>query len=96
MFVSPSGTLPTPDLLVMKTNDLWEIKNIRGNGKNTIEDNLKRAAKQSQNVVISLLRSKMTQTQATARIRYNLERSHGNIKNVVLVTKEGKTLDFHV
>lgn len=40
-FVAPRYSLHTPDLQIVKTNEFWEIKNIRGNGKNTIEDNLK-------------------------------------------------------
>ncbi len=95
LFVQPTGSLHTPDLQVAKTREFWEIKNIRGNGKNTIEDNLKRAAKQSRNVVISLLRSKMPYTQAVARIRHNLNEAHGNIKKVILITKSGKTIDFY-
>lgn len=94
LFVPPTYSLHTPDLQVVNTGKFWEIKNIRGNGKNTIEDNLKKAAKQSSNVVVSLLRSKMTSTQAAARIRYFLSRPHGNIKNIILVTKGGKTIDF--
>lgn len=69
-FVPSINALHTPDLQIVRTGEFWEIKNIRGSGKNTIEDNLKKAAKQSSNVVISLLRSKMTSAQATARIRY--------------------------
>lgn len=83
-----------PDLQVVKTGEFWEIKNIRGNSKNTIEGNLKKAARQSSNVVISLLRSKMSYAQAVVRIRHNLNRSHGGIKKVILVTKSGKTIDF--
>ena len=95
LFVPPINSLHAPDLQVVRDGKFWEIKNIRGNAKNTIEDNLKKAAKQSENVVISLLRTKMTPVQAAARIRHNLSRSHGNIKNVILITKGGKTLDFH-
>lgn len=94
LFVPPNNSLHTPDLQVVKTGEFWEIKNIRGNSKNTIEDNLKKAAKQSHNVVISLLRSKMTATQASARIRYFLSRPHGSIKQVILVTGSNKTIDF--
>lgn len=95
LFVTPINSLHTPDLQAVKTGEFWEIKNIRGNSKNTIEDNLKKAARQSRNVVISLLRSKMVPAQAAARIRYNLDRSHGNIRRVILITKSGKIIDFH-
>ncbi len=36
------SSLHTPDIQIVKTGDYWEIKNVKGNGKNTIEDNLKR------------------------------------------------------
>lgn len=96
LFVPAKGSLHTPDLQVVRTGEFWEIKNIRGNGKNTIEDNLKKAALQSNNVVISLLRTKMTSAQAAARIQYFLSRPHRGIRKVVLVTKSGKTIDFYV
>ena len=95
VFVAATNSLHTPDLRIARTGELWEIKNLRGNGKNTIEDNLKKAAKQSSNVVVSLLRSKMMPTQAIARIRYNLKRSHGGIKKVILVTRGGRCIDFY-
>lgn len=94
-FVPPRYSLHTPDLQIVKTSEFWEIKNIRGNGKNTIEDNLKRAARQSNNVVISLLRTKMTSSQAAARIRYFLNHPHGDIKKVILVTKSKRAIEFY-
>lgn len=94
LFVPPINALHTPDLQVINTKKFWEIKNIRGNGKNTIEDNLKKAAKQSRNIVISLFQSKMTPTQAAARIRYFLSRPHRNIKQIILITKSDKTIVF--
>lgn len=94
LFIPPTNSLHTPDLQIVKTGEFWEIKNIRGNGKNTIEDNLKKAAKQSRNVVVSLLRSKMPPSKATARIQHFLSRPHGNIEKIILVTKSHKTLAF--
>ncbi len=88
------SSLHTPDIQIVKTGDYWEIKNIKGNGKNTIEDNLKRAAKQSKNVVIGLFRTKMTPVQASTRIQYFLKRPHRGIQRVILVTKNGAVIDF--
>lgn len=88
------SSLRTPDIQIVKTGDYWEIKNIKGNGKNTIEDNLKRAAKQSKNVVIGLFRTKMTPAQASARIQYFLKRPHRDIRRVILVTKNNSIIDF--
>lgn len=94
MFIA-RGSNHTPDIQIVDTAEYWEIKNIRGNSKKTIEDNLRKASKQANNVVISLLRSKMTSSQASSRINYYLNHAHGNIKHVILVTKKGKTIDFH-
>ena len=90
------GPTKTPDIQVILTGAYWEIKNIKGDGKFTIEDNLRKAAKQSDNIVISLLRSRMTSEKAVSHIRYYLEHAHANIKQVILVTKRGKTIDFCV
>ena len=84
----------TPDIQIVKTAEFWEIKNIQGNSKNTIEDNLKRASKQADNIIISLLRSKMTSTQAIARIRYFLMHPRRNVRRVILITKDHKVIDF--
>lgn len=92
----PRGIGHTPDIQIVSNQEYWEIKNIRGNAKKTIEDNLRRGAKQSSNIVISLLRSKMTAEQASVRIRYYLNHASSSIDRVILVTKRGKTIDFCV
>lgn len=86
----------TPDIQIVRTKQYWEIKNIRGNSKKTIEDNLRKAAKQSDRVVISLLRTKMTATQASSRIKHYLSQARGNIKHVILITKKDKCIDFGI
>lgn len=94
LFVPPTNSLHIPDLQVVRTGEFWEIKNIRGNGKFTIEDNLRKASKQSNNVVISLLRAAMTTERASSCIRCYMK--HARItKHVVLVTKHKKTVDFY-
>lgn len=89
------GTTRTPDVQVLLTKKYWEIKNIKGNGKLTIEDNLKKASKQSDCIVISLLRSAMTPEKAASCIKWYLNHAHTNIKHVILITKRGKTIDFY-
>lgn len=88
------GVTKTPDIQVLSTKKYWEIKNIKGDGKLTIEDNLRKAAKQSDNIVIGLLRSTMTPEKASSRIKWYLEHARANIKHVILITKRGKTIDF--
>lgn len=88
------GMIKTPDIQILRTKQFWEIKNIKGSGKLTIEDNLRKASKQADNVVISLLRSKMTQRQATSYIQWYLKHAHANIRHVILITKTKKVIDF--
>ena len=81
----------TPDILVVRLNQIWEIKNIRGNNENTINRNLKGIWKQSENVIITLFRSKMTPSQAKGRIKEKLSRAN-RLKRVVLITKSKKLI----
>ena len=93
-FIERSSIQP-PDIQVVSTGEYCEIKNIKGNGKLTIEDNLRRASKQANNVVIGLLRSTMTPEKASSHITWYLKHAHANIKHVILITKRGRAIDFY-
>jgi len=82
----------TPDVLVVRYDQRWEIKNIRGNSKFTIQNNLRAADDQSENVVISLLRTKMTAPRAEGRIKKWLNDGPTKIKRILLVTKARKII----
>lgn len=88
-----SGQNYSPDLLIKRTNQLWEIKNIRGNSVNTIEHNLARAKMQSDKIIISLYRTKMAPKRAIGRIKAELKRRR-EIKRVLLITKEHKIIEI--
>lgn len=88
-----SGQNYSPDLLLKRTNQLWEIKNIRGNSVNTIEHNLARAKMQSDKIIISLYRTKMAPKRAIGRIKAELRRRR-EIKRVLLITKEHKIIEI--
>lgn len=49
---------------------IWELKSSIGNGKHTIQNNLREASHQSQNIVIDLRRCKLPSDRAISRIRY--------------------------
>ena len=88
-----SGQSYSPDLFIKRTNQFWEIKNIRGNGINTIEHNLARAKMQSDKVIISLYRTKMTPHRAIGRIKTELKKRR-DIKRLILITKEHKIIEI--
>lgn len=83
----------------LKTADLkingafWEIKGPTGNGKRTIQNNLRDASRQSINVIIDLRRCKMPTANALARIRHEMAKSCP-IKRLLVITKDRKVIDF--
>lgn len=91
-FVLRTNVATTPDILVVRYKQRWEIKNIKGNGKRTMQNNLRAADDQSQNIIICLLETKMTQQQALGRIRQFYGAGPVKIKKLLLVTKEQKVL----
>ena len=89
------GISTTPDIQVVATGQFWEIKNIQGKGRHMIENNLRKASKQSTNVIVSLLKNpKITAQQAESRIRYVLRTSNIQLKHVKLVSRSGAMIDI--
>lgn len=89
------GNTTTPDIFVVRTGEFWEIKNIRGCGRHTIEDNLRKASKQSDKVIISLLVApKLDASRVKGRIEFILKTRRMPIHSVLLITKTGKVIDI--
>ena len=85
----------TPDIQVTRMQQFWEIKNIKGGGKHTIEDNLRKASKQSRNIIISLLAtSKLDSNRVKGKIKSVLATQRMPIDCVLLITKTGKIIDI--
>jgi Contact-dependent growth inhibition CdiA C-terminal domain len=82
----------TPDIDVNGTK--WEIKSPTGNGKKTIDNNLRAAHKQSRHVVLDLRRAKLHQSKAIARINYYLSAGPHKIKHLKIITKTHKIIDI--
>jgi hypothetical protein len=82
----------TPDIEVNGTK--WEIKSPIGNGKKTIDNNMRAAHKQSRNVVLDLRRTKLHQNKTIARINYYLSTGPHKIKHLKIITKTQKIIDI--
>jgi hypothetical protein len=72
----------------------WEIKSPRGNGKKTIDNNLRSARKQSHNIVLDLRRIKMHQLKTLSRIRFYLSAGPHGFKKMLVITKTGKIVEI--
>jgi hypothetical protein len=81
----------SPDIEVNGTK--WEIKSPTGDGKKTIDNNL-RAHKQSRSIVLDLRRAKLHQSKAIARINYYLSAGPHKIKRLKIITKTLKIIDI--
>ncbi len=90
-FLRP-GRQRTPDLDIGGV--LWEIKSPMGNGRKTMENNLRSARKQSSNIVIDLRRTSMNYHNALARINFYLATENHRIKQLRIITKSQKIIDI--
>lgn len=86
------GVGKTPDLRVKGVE--WEIKSPQGNGAKTIENILKKAAKQSNNIILDFSRIKINGNQALSRAKYYLRNNKHSIKRLIVITKNHKVIDF--
>lgn len=71
---------------------VWEVKSPVGDGKRTVQNNLRSAEEQSPNIVMDLRRCKMHIRKAESRIRYELARAH-KIKRLIIISKTGKVIE---
>ncbi|MEI6054394.1 MAG: hypothetical protein WCQ49_03475 [Candidatus Saccharibacteria bacterium] len=92
IFLRPEA-YKTPDLKAKGIK--WELKSPIGNGKKTIENNMRAARKQSEYLVLDFSRIKLHQTKAISNINYYLKNSSSNqFKRVVVITKDRKILEI--
>ncbi|MBQ8156595.1 hypothetical protein IJ101_02300 [Candidatus Saccharibacteria bacterium] len=88
------GINTSPDFLVKRTNQIWELKSPKGNGKRTIANNLRNASHQSSRVILDLSRCKMNNRNAISRINGFLASADSTIKELVVIDKNSSVLTF--
>ena len=81
----------TADFLI--DNQVWEHKAPIGDGKRTMQNNLRCADNQSPRVIIDLRRCKMHQTRAISRLKYELTKAN-KIKRLMVITKTEKVIEL--
>ncbi len=88
------GNSKTPDLYIIKTNVRWELKSPIGDGKRNIQNNLRKAKNQSENIIIDVARSRLTEAKAKSRIDEYLRKESSIIKRIKIITKDGAVVDI--
>lgn len=91
VFIKQQTNAKTADFKIGRT--IWEVKSPIGNGKKTIQNNLRAADNQSAYVILDLRRIKMHATKAKNRIKFELSKAT-NIKQLLVIDKDGKVLEI--
>ena len=86
------GLGKTPDIRIKGIE--WELKSPQGDGVKTIENILKKAARQSDSIILDFSRIKMNGNQAFSRTRHYLHNNKQRIKRLIIITKNHKVIDF--
>lgn len=94
LFLAPNRSKgsKTPDINM--NNLLWEIKSPKGNSSRVIENNLRYAVKQSNNVIFDLRRlNNHIAQKSVIKLKFEFKRTT-NLKNLIIITKSGKYIDL--
>lgn len=84
----------------MKTADIlldgaaYEIKSPKSVNSNTLEHILKKALKQSSNIIIDTSRMKNAHDDNTRRFLINQVRIRKQIKKLIMISKQGQIIDI--
>ena len=78
-----------PDLMINGT--MWELKSPTGQSRRTIQNNLRRACQQSQNVIIDLRRCPQKDARVIARIKHELSGAN-KIKRLLVIKKNKRVV----
>jgi hypothetical protein len=81
----------TPDIKM--DGLLWEIKSPKGKSSRTIENNLRVALKQSENIILYLGRIKLPEARCLTEAARQFELSK-KIKRLLIITKQQKMVDL--
>ena len=82
----------SPDLLM--DGQRWEVKSPCGRSKRTLEDNYKKAEKQSENIIFDLRRIGMDEKIAVSKIKREFNMRRSKVERIIIITKNDKILDF--
>ena len=87
----PLRTVQTPDIKYKKLK--WEIKSPKGKSSRTIENNMRNALKQSNNIIIDLSRIKQPENKCIGVIKRRAQKL-GKKQKVMIITKSGEIIEL--
>jgi hypothetical protein len=72
--------------------DLWELKGVKGNGRNTVVDLLRHGRKQSPRMVVDLAHTELSLDEVLRQVDYTLRRYDG-ITAIRVITKDERIIE---
>lgn len=90
----PESNTKTADILLDGVE--FEIKSPKSANANSLEHILKKAVKQSCNIIIDTSRMKNIRDDSTRRFLVNQARLRKQIKKLIMITKQGQIIDVSV
>ena len=92
IFLPKFSVIKYPDILYK--NKRWEIKSPKGSStRHTIDNNLREALEQSENIIVNLERINMIEIKCINTLRNQFKRVNA-IKNLIIITKKGKIIEL--
>lgn len=71
----------------------WEIKSPKGSSSRTIENNMRLALKQSNNIIIDLSRIKIPEYKCLTTIKSRAQKL-GHIKKIIIITRDKTIIEL--
>ena len=87
----PTSSSPSPDILYMSVK--WEIKSPTGSKRRTIENNLRKAMTQSENIIMDLRRINIVEKTCMREIEKQIQLSGKRIRRLIVISKRGKIIN---
>lgn len=81
----------SPDAII--GGKTWEMKSPTGHSKSTLEHCFKKAARQSENIIIDLRRTKIDDQNAISQLKNQFYHSK-RVKHMKIISQKGEVLDF--
>ena len=88
----PEG-IKTPDYIIK--NDKFDLKGIKGNGKNTIDSAIKKQEKQANNFIFDISDSKMNKKEAIYQIKRIYNSKHREWIRKIILIKHNKIIKIY-
>ena len=93
VFIRPSG-IPkrhTPDIKMDGIE--WEIKCPKGEGKRTIENNMRKAINQSHNIIFDLRNTKLTEDKSIPKLEQEFKHN-SRLRKLYIIRKDWSLLSY--